>query len=96
MAKLLEILKSTEIPEGYVVEITGHSNKHPKPSQRKGNKLSVERARLVYEFLVKNGIPKNKLSYRGVASDQYDARLGHDQNRRVTFRLVKVESAGGT
>lgn len=94
-ARALETAKSVEaqIPEGYVLQITGHSNKHPDASKRTSNSLSVQRARLVYNYFVKNGFPKEKLSYEGVASSQHDEKLTRAQNRRVTFAIVKAGKA---
>ncbi len=91
--KALETAKSIEgdIPEGYVLQITGHGNKHPDASKRKGVQLSVDRAKLVYDYFIKNGFPKEKLVYRGVGSAENDEKLTRAQNRRVTFRVVKTE-----
>ncbi|GAB4427429.1 MAG: hypothetical protein OHK0011_09360 [Turneriella sp.] len=91
-AKALETAKSVEgdIPEGYVLQITGHGNKHPDESKRSGVQLSVQRAKLVYNYFVKNGFPKEKLAYRGVGSAQNDEKLSRAQNRRVTFSIVKA------
>jgi peptidoglycan-associated lipoprotein len=94
-AKALETAKSVEgdIPEGYVLQITGHGNKHPDKSKRTGVQLSVQRAKLVYDYFVKNGFPKEKLTYRGVGSAENDEKLSRAQNRRVTFRIVKAAAA---
>lgn len=78
-----------DLPEGYVLQITGHHNQHPDKAQRKGNGLSVQRAKQVYDYFVKNGIPKEKLTYRGVGSAEFDKSLSREKNRRVTFRIVK-------
>lgn len=82
-----------EMPEGYVLQITGHHNQHPDKSQRKGNGLSVQRAKQVYDYFVKNGIAKDKLAYRGVGSAEYDKELSREKNRRVTFRIIKAGDA---
>ncbi|HNA79843.1 MAG TPA: OmpA family protein, partial [Turneriella sp.] len=74
-------------------QITGHGNKHPDESKRSGVQLSEQRAKLVYNYFVKNGFPKEKLAYRGVGSAQNDEKLSREQNRRVTFRIVKAGAA---
>lgn len=93
LATVKEVI--AELPEGYVVEITGHHNQHPDKSKRqedgKGG-LSRQRAKDVYNYFVKNGIAKEKLTYRGVGSSEYDESLSREKNRRVTFKAVK---AGG-
>jgi len=77
------------IPEGYVLQISGHSNPHPNKAYRKGNSLSVKRAKFVYDYFVEKGVPKEKLTFRGVESAEYDKSLSHDDNRCVTFKIVK-------
>lgn len=82
-----------EMPEGYVLEITGHHNQHPDKDKRqddgKGG-LSRQRAKDVYNYFVKNGIPKEKMTYRGAGSAERDESLSREKNRRVTFKLVKA------
>ncbi|MBN8220916.1 MAG: OmpA family protein [Spirochaetes bacterium] len=85
-----------DMPEGYVLQITGHHNQHPDKSKRKGYGLSQQRAKQIYDYFVKNGIPKEKLSYRGVGSSENDKSLTRAQNRRVTFRIVKAGEADET
>jgi outer membrane protein OmpA-like peptidoglycan-associated protein len=91
--KALEVSKSAiaAIPEGYVLQITGHSNTHPNKALRKGDSLSIARAKYVHDYFVKNGVPKEKISYQGVGSSEYDKNLSHADNRRVTFKLVKAQ-----
>ena len=81
-----------DMPEGYVLQITGHHNQHPDKSKRTGKGLSIQRAKYVYTFFVKNGVPKEKLAYRGAGSEENDKSLSRDENRRVTFKVVKADS----
>jgi|GEM_PF-600311 len=92
--KSLEESKSVmaDMPEGYVLQITGHHNQHPDKSKRTGNGLSVQRAKYVYDYFVKNGVAKEKLAYRGAGSSENDKSLSRDENRRVTFKVVKADS----
>lgn len=83
-----EIVK--DLPDGYVLEVKGHHNPAPDKAQRTSNKLSVARAKAVYDYFVKSGVPADKLSYRGVGSSEHDAKLSNDENRRVTFQVVKA------
>lgn len=85
-----------DMPEGYVLQITGHHNQHPDKSKRKGNGLSQQRAKQIHDYFVKNGIPKEKLTYRGVGSSENDKSLTRAQNRRVTFKIVKAGEADET
>lgn len=82
-----------EMPEGYVLEITGHHNQHPDKDKRKDDGkggLSRQRAKDVYNYFVKNGIPKEKMTYRGAGSSERDESLSREKNRRVTFKVVKA------
>lgn len=92
--KSLEESKSviSDMPDGYVLQITGHHNQHPDKSKRTGNGLSVQRAKYVYDYFVKNGVAKEKLAYRGAGSSENDKNLSRDENRRVTFKVVKADS----
>lgn len=54
----------------------------------RNNKLSVNRAKFIYDYFVKNGIAANRMTYRGLASTQpkvYPELTEHDKylNRRV-------------
>jgi outer membrane protein OmpA-like peptidoglycan-associated protein len=82
-----------EMPEGYVLEITGHHNQHPDKDKRKDDGkggLSRQRAKDVYNYFAKNGVPKEKMTYRGAGSAERDESLSREKNRRVTFKLVKA------
>ncbi len=82
-----------EMPAGYVLQITGHHNQHPDKDKRqddgKGG-LSRQRAKDVYNYFVKNGIAKEKMTYRGAGSSERDETLSREKNRRVTFKVVKA------
>ena len=77
-----------EMPAGYVLQITGHANQHASKDAQYTKTLSVSRARYVYNYFLKKGIAKTYLSYQGVGADEPDSSLSHDNNRRVTFKLV--------
>ena len=55
-------------------------------------KLSNERAKAVYDFLVKNGINPTRLSYKGFGAskpiDTNDTPEGRQNNRRTTFTII--------
>jgi outer membrane protein OmpA-like peptidoglycan-associated protein/flagellar hook assembly protein FlgD len=57
-------------------------------------KLSEKRAKAVYDYLIKNDIPKTRLEYKGMGSanpiDTNDTEEGRRRNRRVEFYLVKM------
>ncbi len=77
-----------KVPEGYVVQITGHSAKVRLAAE--SDEVSVQRAKVVYDILVRNKVDRAKLTYRGVGNSQ--PREGFADNapeqRRVTFQVV--------
>jgi len=57
-----------------------------------GYKLSVRRAKTVYEYLVDQGIPENRISYKGFSSwrrlRKEVSAAEEDANRRVEIRII--------
>lgn len=87
----------TKIPEGYVLQVTGHADASG-PEQPTGNKpgnikISTDRAKTVYSALKRAGIDSPKLTYKGIGSsellDGVDPRAA--EQRRVTFKVVPKE-----
>lgn len=77
------------MPPGYVLQVTGHANQHPSKSVAYTKSLSLQRAKYVYNYFIKKGIDKNKMTYVGVGNSEPDPNLSHSDNRRVTFKIVK-------
>ena len=82
------------LDKGYVLEVVGHtdsSGPRNASGKRKGNIwYSTQRARGVYNALVRNGFSRSKLSYKGIADDELlDSSDDTSRvNRRVSFRIV--------
>ena len=78
---------------GIVVEIGGHTNNIP--SDEYCDRLSTERAKHVAEYLIKRGIDKNRISYKGygkhkpIASNSTSA--GRKKNQRVEMKILSIE-----
>jgi hypothetical protein len=81
LADLDHIAKSMQIYKTMVVLISAHSNKHA--SRNESLQLSIDRANKVMDYLVRNGVDKNRLSCHG---------FGHD----VVANLVSVSSSRET
>lgn len=88
----LNRLKSLlEEKPGLHIQINGHTDNVG--SDADNLELSAQRARAVYEFLVKEGIDPARLSYKGfgetnpVADNQTEA--GRQLNRRTEFQVVQ-------
>lgn len=77
------------MPAGYKLQVTGHANQHAQKSAGYTKNLSTQRAKYVYNYFVKKGVDKSKLTYVGVGDSEPDSSLSRDQNRRVTFKLVE-------
>jgi outer membrane protein OmpA-like peptidoglycan-associated protein len=86
-----DILKN--LPEGYVLQITGHtdtSGPELPTGDKPGNlKISLERALTVYNALKNAGVDTDKMICRGVGSREPLENAPPEQQRRVTFKLVK-------
>ena len=76
-----------KIPGGYVLQVTGHANRPPeKVKESVLVKLSDRRAKYVFDQFRKLGLTTNKLTYKGVGTEEFSE--GSD-NRRVSFKVVK-------
>jgi outer membrane protein OmpA-like peptidoglycan-associated protein/tetratricopeptide (TPR) repeat protein len=72
------------------IEISGHTDN--KGSKQANQKLSEARAKAVVDFLITEGVAKERLEYKGYAFDQPIAdnatEDGRAQNRRVEFKVL--------
>jgi outer membrane protein OmpA-like peptidoglycan-associated protein len=87
LARLTQLLKSN--PQIHI-EISGHTDNHG--SADHNLVLSRNRAQAVYNYLIMNGISKERLSYDGFGMtrpiDTNDTEQGRANNRRTEFRVV--------
>ena len=94
--ELPKILKFMQINKGLKIEIAGHINLPNQPDVGTNTwhyNLSVRRALLVYNFLLDNGIPEGRISYKGYGNWEMRfprTRLEKEmsQNRRVEIRVL--------
>lgn len=97
LPELPKLLKFMQLNDSINVEIAGHINlpNYPKVDKLSWEyKLSVKRAKMVYEYLLQNNIPKDRISYQGYGN--YHMRFPkarnekeQAQNRRVEIRIVE-------
>jgi outer membrane protein OmpA-like peptidoglycan-associated protein len=91
MKKIVGLVKPIieQIPDGYVMQITGHAADYPTKSLQAS--VSKARAAKIYNELKKAGVPASKMTYKGVGIDEplsgYDGKDG--KQRRVSFKAVK-------
>lgn len=82
--EVIDLLKAN--PE-VNIEIVGHMDKVEQKDNL--NDLSADRAKSLYDYLVKNGIDASRLSYKGVKSsqplDDGGTQASLTKNRRVSF-----------
>ena len=96
--ELPKILRFMQINPAAKIEIAGHVNLPNRPACGTSSShyiLSVRRALLVYDYLLKNGISENRVSYKGYGNwemrypqartEEYQAK-----NRRVEIRVLDL------
>ncbi len=96
--ELYKALKFCQLNPGLKLEIAGHINKPNLPPVEEESwdfQLSVRRAQLVYDYLIKNGIAAETLSYKGYGNSQMrfpkaTSNIHQESNRRVEIRILKT------
>lgn len=85
LEELLEVMKNNPRLR---IEIQGHVCCYP----NRTNKLSKERAKTVYEYLIDNGIPKSRMRYKDFGGKKpiYPMPEKNEQER-IANRRVEIE-----
>ncbi len=94
LPKLLAFMKKNDCGK---IEIAGHINQPNRPPvvpESWDFKLSVNRAKMVYDYLLENGISADRMTYKGYGNSQMiypTARTEEKQakNRRVEIRVTE-------
>lgn len=91
IGRIKPVLKEAlgQAPEGYVLEVKGHANPNKSHDENYWLNLSRNRARGVYNHLVKQEVPADKMSVKGVGSSEPAVEGWSPKNRRVTFKIIK-------
>jgi len=88
--ELFEIIKFLKDNTEIKLEIEGHTDNTG--SKAHNMQLSENRAKSVNDFLVKSGIPKERLQYKGYGDSKpkvgNDTETNRQQNRRIEFRIL--------
>ena len=79
--RLLEYLNKNETVK---IEISGHTDNQG--SDIYNHKLSVERAKTVYDYLIAKGVDSNRLSYKGYGKERLIAPNDTEENRAKNRR----------
>jgi outer membrane protein OmpA-like peptidoglycan-associated protein len=95
--ELPRVLRFMQVNAGLRIEIAGHINEPRKPSGKLNQwewDLSVNRAKLVYDYLLAQGIPAERMTYKGYGNTEMlfpypgASAAEQEQNRRVEIRVV--------
>ncbi len=75
------------------IEIQGHVNAPGYGSKRRVMRLSEERAKMAHDYLIKNGISSDRVSYKGFGNTQMvypkpTTPAEEDVNRRVEIMII--------
>jgi outer membrane protein OmpA-like peptidoglycan-associated protein len=91
LAELDRVFKLLEETPKLKIEMSGHTDNIGSASYNQ--KLSEERAKAVVDYLVRKGIPTDRLTYKGFGMTQpvapNDTEEGRQQNRRTEFKVVE-------
>ncbi len=94
-AATLELDRLVDLLERYPkmqIEIAGHTDSKGGADYNKT--LSQNRAKAVYDFLLKNNIPQKRIEYKGYGEDapiaDNETEKGRAENRRVEFKIIRI------
>ena len=86
LAKVVDLLTKNPTLK---IELGGHTDNVGRPEANQ--RLSEQRAKAVYDYLINKGIPSNRLSYKGYGETQPVATNDTDEGRRENRRTeIKV------
>ena len=95
--ELPKVLRFMEVNSDFIIEIAGHINQPGKPTDMLKQwewDLSLNRAKLVFDYLVKNGIDPDRIIFAGYGNMEMRFPYAHAtqdeqrQNRRVEIRVL--------
>ncbi|MBR3959754.1 MAG: PD40 domain-containing protein [Bacteroidales bacterium] len=87
LAKVVDLLTKNPTLK---IELGGHTDNVGRPEANQ--RLSEQRAKAVYDYLINKGIPSNRLSYKGYGETQpvatNDTNEGRRENRRTEIKVL--------
>jgi outer membrane protein OmpA-like peptidoglycan-associated protein len=78
------------MPADYKLQIVGHARQYPSMRREYVKSLSTMRAKYVYHYMSKKGLPESKMEYIGVGDDEPDADQERNSGGSVSFRVSPV------
>ncbi|MBL4624965.1 MAG: OmpA family protein [Flavobacteriales bacterium] len=93
-AELQVLVKFMDKNPTMIVKINGHVNAPKMKNTSEIHKMSRDRAKAVYVYLIEHGVSKRRLKFEGYGNEQmiYPVPITHDQermNRRVEIEILK-------
>jgi outer membrane protein OmpA-like peptidoglycan-associated protein/Tol biopolymer transport system component len=89
LTSLMELLQANKTVG---IEIQGHTDNVGNAADNQ--KLSLQRAKAVYDYLLSNNIEADRLSFKGFGSTmpiaKNDTADGRQKNRRTSFQITKI------
>ena len=86
--KIIKFIKLNKLS----IEIQGHTDNQG--TETYNQKLSENRAKTVYDYLIKGGLDKKNLKYKGYGFSQpiasNDTPEGQSQNRRTSIKIIAI------
>jgi outer membrane protein OmpA-like peptidoglycan-associated protein/Tol biopolymer transport system component len=90
LTSLLELLQANQTIS---IEIQGHTDNVGNAAENQ--KLSLQRAKAVYDYLASNKIEAGRLSFKGFGATvpiaKNDTENGRQKNRRTSFQITKIQ-----
>ena len=88
---LINLLKALNSQPSLKIEVGGYTDNSGSTSAN--NEISQKRAKFIYDFLINNGIEKNRVSYKGYGPKKplYSNRYAstREGNRRIEIKVVE-------
>ena len=91
--QLPRLLKTLQLNYGAHIKIVGHINQPNSPPVSKNSseyRLSVARARTVYDYLIENGIDAARLNYKGMGNWEMRFPKAINQKQQAANRRVEI------
>ena len=86
-AELKRLVSLLENNVNIVIKIIGYTDQIG--DEKSNQKLSEERAKAVYDYLISAGINQNRLSYEGKGELNSNKSGKLEENRKVVFKIIE-------
>ena len=91
--QLDNLLKFMQINPGLSIEIEGHVNRPNEPPVAEDSwsfELSVNRAKMVYEHLLENGVEANRVQYKGYGNSRMRYPRARSEGQKSANRREEI------